>query len=94
MEPGSKRSISSFLENNVAKITTLRTEVKDQSLLSLIGLRVGWVTPMGGNLEKSGMVNRQASFLLSLILRWPFHDAATGIFQSDRQGAASSFYKS
>ena len=32
------------------------------------------------NLEKSGMVNRQASFLLSLILRWPFHDAATGIF--------------
>jgi len=32
------------------------------------------------NLEKSGMVNREASFLLSLILRWPFHDAATGIF--------------
>ena len=32
------------------------------------------------NLEKSGMVNRQASFLLSLILRCPFHDAATGIF--------------
>ena len=32
------------------------------------------------NLEKSGMVNRQASFSLSLILRWPFHDAATGIF--------------
>jgi len=32
------------------------------------------------NLEKSGMVNRQASFLLSLIPRWPFHDAAIGIF--------------
>jgi hypothetical protein len=74
---------------------------------SSTGLRVGWVTPMGGNLErvgyktiasflnwpesrvsyslerlnleKSGMVNRQASFLLSLILRWPFHDAAIGI---------------
>ena len=40
-------------QNNVAKITTLRTEVKDQSLLSLIGLRVGWVTPMGGNLERN-----------------------------------------
>lgn len=32
------------------------------------------------NLEKSGIVNREASFSLSLILRWPFHDAAIGMF--------------
>ena len=45
------------------------------------------------NLEKSGMVNRQASFLLSLILRWPFQKCSDRHYsnQTDRQGAASSF---
>jgi hypothetical protein len=34
------------------------------------------------NLEKSGMVNREASFLLSLILRWPFQKCSDFDFGS------------
>ena len=40
------------------------------------------------NLEKSGMVNRQASFSLSLILRWPFQKCSDRHYsnQTDSRG--------
>ena len=40
------------------------------------------------NLEKSGMVNREASFSLSLILRWPFQKCSDRHYsnQTDSRG--------